>query len=147
MHYRALHVFSSSLSCALPSPMTLSLSLSFSLLIIAPKKSVLSKNPIHRGSSSSSFPFDSVRLHDEKARYICFEYFSDWVIHLDRQVILIDFPDTPLPGAFSSRGWASLSEKPSRCTDMFIQEFYFNMHAIDTFVPTFTVVFRGTTCP
>ena len=27
---------------------------------------------------------------------------------------------------------------------MFIQEFYSNMHAIDTFVPRFTMVFRGT---
>ena len=27
---------------------------------------------------------------------------------------------------------------------MFIQEFYSNMHAIDTFVPRFTTVFRGT---
>jgi len=27
---------------------------------------------------------------------------------------------------------------------MFIQEFYSNIHAIDTFVPQFTTVFRGT---
>ena len=27
---------------------------------------------------------------------------------------------------------------------MYIQEFYSNMHAIDTFVPRFTTVFRGT---
>ena len=27
---------------------------------------------------------------------------------------------------------------------MFIQEFYSNIHAIDTFVPQFTMVFRGT---
>ena len=27
---------------------------------------------------------------------------------------------------------------------MFIQEFYSNMHTIDTFVPRFTMVFRGT---
>ena len=27
---------------------------------------------------------------------------------------------------------------------MFIQEFYFNMHAIDTSVPRFTTIFRGT---
>ena len=32
------------------------LSLSFSLLVMAPKKFVPSKSPIHRGSSSSSFP-------------------------------------------------------------------------------------------
>ena len=127
-----------------------SLSFSFSLLIMAPKKSILSKTSICRGSSSSSssssssFPSDSVRFCDEKAWDDFFANFSDRAIHLERQVILSDFPDTPLPGAFSSRGWASLCEKPLRCPDVFIQEFYFNMHAINTSVPRFITVFRGT---
>ena len=62
-----------------------SLSLAFSLLIITPKKSVLSKNLVRRGSSSSSsssFPFDSIQFHDEKARYDFFENFFDRAIHL-----------------------------------------------------------------
>ena len=66
------------------------------------------------------------------------------MIHSERQVILSDFPHTPLPGAISSQGWASLCEKPSGCPNVFIQEFYSNMHAIDTFVPWFTMVFHGT---
>jgi len=68
------------------------------------------------------------------------ENFSDQAIHSECQVILSDFPDTPLPGAFRFWGWASLCEKPSRCPDLFIQEFYSNMHAIDTSVSQFTMV-------
>ena len=55
-----------------------------------------------------------------------------------------DFPDTPLPGGFRFQGWASLCEIPKRCPNMFIQEFYSNMHAIDTSIPRFTTIFRGT---
>ena len=66
------------------------------------------------------------------------------MIHSKRQVILSDFQDTHLPGAFSSQGWTSLYEKPSRCPDVIIQEFYSNMHTIDTSVPRFTTVFWGT---
>ena len=93
-------------------------------LLMAPKKSIPSKNLIrHRGSSSFSsapFPLNSVRFRDEKAQDDFFENFSDQVIHLKRQVILSNFPDTPLPSAFSFRVWASLCKKPSRCTDVFI---------------------------
>ena len=126
----------------------LSLSLSFSFLLMVPKKSDPSKNPIRRrGSSSSSsapFPLDYVWFHDEKASNDFFENFSNRVIHSKRQVILSDFPDTPLPGVFSSQGWAFLCEKPSRYPNMFIQEFYSDIHVIDTFMPRFTTVFRGT---
>ena len=97
---------------------SLSLSLSFSLLAMAPKKFVPSKNPICRGSYSS--PSDTVPFCDEKAQDDFFENFSNRTIHSERQVILSDFLDTPLPGAFSSRGWASLCEKPSRCPNVFI---------------------------
>ena len=31
-----------------------------------------------------------------------------------------------------------------RCPVMFIQEFYSNIHGIDTFVPQFVFTFRGT---
>ena len=112
---------------------------------MAPKKSVQSKNLIHRDSfSSSSFPSYSVQFLDEKAQDDFFKNFSDQAIHLECQVILSDFLNTPLPGAFSSRGWASLCEEPLRCPNVFIQEFYFNMHAINTSVSRFTTVFRGT---
>ena len=70
--------------------------------------------------------------------------FSDRAIYSEHQVILSDFPNTPLLGAISSQAWASLYEKPSRCPDVFIKEFYSNIHAIDTSMPRFTMVFRGT---
>ena len=83
-------------------------SLSFSLLLMAPKNLVPSKNLIrHRGSSSSSsssapFPLNSVRFCDEKTWDDFFKNFSNWAIHSKCLVILSDFPDTPLPGVFSS---------------------------------------------
>ena len=110
---------------------------------MASKKSIRSKNPICRGSSSSSFPPHFIQFRDEKARVDFLENFFDRAIHSKHQVILSNFPDTPLPGTISSRGWASLCEKPLRCPDVFIKEFYSNMHAIDTSVPWFTTVFRG----
>ena len=124
--------------------LSLSLSLSFSLLVMAPKKFVPSENPICRGFSSSSFPPDSIKFRDEKARNDFFENFSDRAIHSKHQVILFDFPNTPLPNSISSQGWDSLCEEPSRCLDVFIQEFYSKMHTIDTSVPRFTTLFHGT---
>ena len=117
---------------------------------MAPKKSIPSKNSISRcGSSSSSFPsiLDSMRFHDEKAKQDFYDNLIDRAIPLKHQVILSNFSDTPLPSVFSSWGWASLCEIPKRCPGVFIQEFYCNMHAIDTSVPRFTMVFRGTTRP
>ena len=111
---------------------------------MAPKKSVTSKNLIrHHGSSSSSSSsiLDSVRFNDEKAKNNFFENFSNQAIHLEHQVILSDFPNTPLPNTFSPQGWASLCEIPKRHLGVFIQEFYSNMHAI---VPKFTTIFWGT---
>jgi len=119
----------------------------FSFLSMSPKKSIPSNNPIsHHGSSfsSSSLVPDSVRFRDEKAKQDFYEKFSDWVIHSERHVILSDFLDTPLPNAFSSQGWASLYEIPKRCPNVFIQEFYSNMHAVGTFVPRFTTILQGT---
>ena len=70
---------------------------------MAPKKSIPSKHPIHHGSSSSSSnPSNSVKFCDEKAWDVLFENFSNRVIHLECQVILSNFLDTPLPSAFSS---------------------------------------------
>ena len=69
MHYHALLVVFI-ISCVLSSTMILclsSLSLSFSLLVMALKKSIPSKNPILRGSSSSSStPSNSIQFRDEK---------------------------------------------------------------------------------
>ena len=59
-------------------------------------------------------------------------------------MILLDFVDTPLRDVIHTRGWKSLCEIPLRCPIMFIQEFYSNMHGIDTFVPQFTTVLQGT---
>ena len=89
---------------------------------MAPKNSIPSKNPIHHDSSSSSFPPppNFVGFRDEKARNDFFENFSDRAIHLERQVILSNFPNTPLADVISSQGWASLYEKPSRCPNVLI---------------------------
>ena len=69
MHYHALHAFF--FFFLVPYVPALSLSLSFSLLLVTPKKSIPSKNLIRRCgfSSSSSTPFlpDSVQFRDEKA--------------------------------------------------------------------------------
>ena len=118
MHSHALHIvflLYYALSLVVFSILILSLSLSFSLLVMAPKKSVPSKNSIRHGSSSSSFaPCNFVRFCDEKAWDDLFENFSDWAIHLEHQVILSNFPDTSLPDAFSFWGWATLCKKLSR---------------------------------
>ena len=120
----------------------------FSFLTMAPKKSVLSKKPITCCGSSSSSSLPSVpnwvRFCNEDSQKDFYENFSDWMINSERLVILSDFSNTSLPGVFSSQGWESLCEKPMRWTSFFIQEFYSNMHAIDTSVPQFTMVFKGT---
>ena len=59
-------------------------------------------------------------------------------------MILSDFFDTPLSDVIHIRGWESLCEIPLRCPTVFTQEFYSNMHGIDTFVPQFVTTFRGT---
>ena len=118
MHCHALHFilfffpmpYSPAVSLCFSSlSLSLSLSLSrFSFLLMAPKKSVPSKNSIRRCGSSSSSSAPSlpnfVRFHDEKAKDDFFENFSDWVIHSERQVILSNFSDTSLPDEFRSRG-------------------------------------------
>ena len=115
---------------------------------MALKKCVPSKNPITRHGSSSSSSFSSSLpsrdIHDSKSQKDFDENFSDKAIHSECQIILSDFLDTSLPRAFSSQGWESLNEKPLRCPGVFIQEFYSNIHAIDTFVPQFITVFKGT---
>ena len=118
MHCHALHFilfffpmpyFPAVSLCFSSLSLSLSLSLSrFSFLLMAPKKSVPSKNSIRRcgPSSSSSAPSlpNFVRFHDEKAKDDFFENFSDWVIHSECHVILSNFSDTSLPDEFRSQG-------------------------------------------
>ena len=63
---------------------------------------------------------------------------------MKRQVILSHFSDTDLPTVIHSRGWGSLCDILVTCPSVIIQEFYSNMHQIDTFVPHFFSRVRGT---
>ena len=72
------------------------------------------------------------------------ENFQKHGVHLKRQVILSDFANTPLPVIIQTQGCESLLERPMRCPVVFIQEFYSNIHNIDTFVPQFAMTFRDT---
>ena len=90
MHYRALHVVL--FFFLVPYSPVVFLCFSslswFSFLLMAPKKSIPSKNQIRRhGSSSSSSSAapslpNSVRFRDEKAQNDFFENFFDRAIHL-----------------------------------------------------------------
>ena len=51
---------------------------------------------------------------------------------------------TMVPGSFRSRGWEFLCERPITYPSVFIQEFFSNIHTIDTSVPHFTTLVRGT---
>ena len=103
--------------------LSLSLFLSLSRLVSSswhPKSLFLLKTqfvmiPLHLLS-----PPNFVGFYDKKARNDFFENFSDRAIHLERQVILSNFPNTPLADVISSQGWASLYEKPSRCPNVLI---------------------------
>ena len=138
-------------SCFLVVIVVLSLSLSLSHTYrphMAPKvhKSTLSQNPLQGSDSSSSnpIPLPSIRFHDEKAQKNFLEKFQECSVHPKRHVILSDFFDTPLPAVIRTRGWESLLESPLRCPIMFIQEFYSNIHSIDTSVPRFATTFWDT---
>ena len=99
---------------------------SFSLLVflftlvmsMAPKrKSTPSRNPLHSGTSSSSFdPTPSlIWFCDEDAHKAFSKNFSRQGIHFERQVILADFVDTDLPTIIHNRGWESLCDIPVTC--------------------------------
>ena len=94
------------LSCAVLC--SLSLSLSRIDCAMAPKahKSTLARNPL-QGFGSSSFdppvPIH-IRFCDEKARKDFFENFQKRGIHLECQVILSDFTNTPLPTVIRTQG-------------------------------------------
>ena len=56
---------------------------------------------------------------------------------------MADFADTDLPDVIHSRGWESLCDVPVTCPSVLIQEFYSNMHGIDSSVPLFHTHIRG----
>ena len=115
---------------------------------MAPKqrKSIPTQTPHGSWSSFSSFPPvpSHIRFHDEKAKTNLFENFQAYGVQPERQVILLDFSDTTLPDVIRTQGWESLCEKLVCCLVVFIQEFYYNIHGIDTSVPQFATRFRGT---
>ena len=111
---------------------------------MAPKhNSTPSRNPLRSGTSSFDplVPLFHVRFRDEKAHQDFSENFSKRGVHPKRHVILSDFADTSLPDVIHTRGWESLCEIPLRCPTVFIQDFYSNMHGIDTSVPKFVTTF------
>ena len=100
---------------------------------------------VSSGSSSSApIPSLHVQFRDENAWKDFLENFQECGVHPKRHVILSDFSDTPLPAVIRTRGWESLLESPLRCPIMFIQEFYSNIHSIDTSVPRFATTFWDT---
>ena len=116
-------------------------------LHMAPKhKSTPTRNPLGFRSSSSDPPVPPlhVRFYDGKAQQNFLKNFQRRDVHLECHVILSDFSNTPLPGVIRTRGWESIYEIPLRCPIVFIQEFYSNIHGIDTSVPQFAMTFIGT---
>ena len=81
---------------------------------------------------------------DGKAQQDFLENFQKHGVHPKCHVVLLDFSDTPLLVVIQTRGWESLRERPLRCPIVFIQEFYSNIHSINTSVPWFATTFRGT---
>ena len=57
---------------------------------------------------------------------------------------MADFADTDLPDVIHSRGWESLCDILITCPSVLIQEFYSNMHGIDSSIPLFLTRVRGT---
>ena len=114
---------------------------------MAPKRKFApSQNPLRsRASTSSSDPTpSSIRFHDEDAWKDFSENFSRRGVHSECRVILADFTDTDLPNVIHSRGWESLCDVLVTCPSVLIQEFYSNMHGIDSSIPLFHTRVRGT---
>ena len=113
---------------------------------MAPKrKSTPSQNPLSSGTSSSSDLTPSfVRFHDKNVWKDFLENFCRRGIHLECHIVLSVFSITNLPTVIHSRGWESLYDIPVTCPSVIIQEFYSNMHRIETSVPHFFSRVRGT---
>ena len=102
------------------------------------RKSAPSWNPLRSGASSSSNPTpSSIWFCDEDARKDFSENFSRRGVHLEHRVILLDFSDTNLSTVIHSRGWESLCDLLVTCPSVLIQEFYSNMHELDSSIPLF----------
>ena len=56
----------------------------------------------------------------------------------------MDFADIDLPDVIHSRGWESLCDVLVTCPSVLIQEFYSNMHGLNSSVPLFHTRIRGT---
>ena len=56
----------------------------------------------------------------------------------------MDFADIDLPDVIHSRGWESLCDVSVTRLFVLIQEFYSNMHGIDSSIPLFHTHVRGT---
>ena len=138
--YWTVWVFSVCFSFSFP------LSMVALVVSMAPKrKSIPSQNPLRsKGSSSLESTPLSVRFCDEKAHKDFSENFSKRGVHSERHVVLADFADTDLPTVIHSRGWESLCDVPVTCPLVLIQEFYSNIHGIDSSVPLFYSRVRGT---
>ena len=122
----------------------------FTLVVsMAPKrKSTLAQNPLRSGTSSSSNSAPlSLQFCDDDAHKAFSKNFSRRGVHLECQVILVDFADTDLPTVIHSREWESLCDVPVTCPFVLIQEFYSNMHEIDRSVPLSFSHIRGTRIP
>ena len=113
---------------------------------MAPKrKSTPSRNPLCSRASSSFNPTpSSVRFCDEDARKEFSENFSRRGVHSKRRVILVDLANIDLPDVIHSWGWKSLCDILVTCPFVLIQEFYSNMHGIDSSVPLFHTCIWGT---
>ena len=144
-----LHFFIFLYIVAVGTFLILSLSLSLSRALVysmAPKcKSTPSQNLLGFGVSSSSDPTpSSVRFCDDGAQKDFSKNFCKWGIHSECYVVLSDFSDTDLPTVIHSRCWESFCDIPVTYPSMIIQEFYSNIHGIDTLVPHFFSRIRGT---
>ena len=63
---------------------------------------------------------------------------------MERRVILADFANIDLPDVIHSPGWESLCDIPVTCPSVLIQEFYSNMHGLNSSVPLFHTRVQGT---
>ena len=125
---------------------SLLLSLVYVSASMTPKrKSAPSRNPLRSRASSSSNPTpSSIRFRDKDALKDFLKNFSWRGVHSECRVILLDFVDTDLPDVIHSRGWESLCGISVTCPSMLIQEFYSNMHGLDSSVPLFHTHVWGT---
>ena len=111
---------------------------------MAPKrKPAPSQNPLCSKASSSSDPTpSSVQFRDEDARKAFSENFSRRGVHSERRVIFSDFFDTDLRIIIHSWSWESLCDISITCPSVLIQEFYSNMHGLDSSIPLFILAFE-----